>query len=35
MKIDDSTTRPDFITALSDAYLVPRDGAYAIFWRTA
>jgi hypothetical protein len=27
--------RPTFITALSDAYLVPRDGLYAVFWRTA
>lgn len=26
---------PTFITALSDAYLVPRDDLYAIFWRTA
>src|SRR5262249_39193046 len=26
---------PTFITALSDAYLVPRDDRYAIFWRTA
>jgi hypothetical protein len=25
---------PTFITALSDAYLVPRDDLYAIFWRT-
>jgi hypothetical protein len=24
---------PTFITALSDAYLVPRDDLYAIFWR--
>jgi hypothetical protein len=35
MKIDDSTTRPGFITALSDAFLVPRNGDYAIFWRTS
>jgi hypothetical protein len=26
---------PTFITALSDAYLVPREDLYAIFWRTA
>jgi hypothetical protein len=26
---------PTFITALNDAYLVPRDDLYAIFWRTA
>ena len=26
---------PTFITALSDAYLVPRNDLYAIFWRTA
>jgi hypothetical protein len=35
MKIDDSTTRPGFITALSDAFLVPRNEGYAIFWRTS
>jgi hypothetical protein len=35
MKIDDSTTRAGFITALSDAFLVPRNGGYAIFWRTS
>jgi hypothetical protein len=26
---------PAFITILSDAYLVPREGRYAIFWRTS
>jgi hypothetical protein len=35
MKIDDPPTRSGFITALSDAYLVPRDDGYAIFWRTS
>jgi hypothetical protein len=28
-------TGPTFITALSDAYLVPREDRYAVFWRTA
>jgi len=31
----DPPTRSGFITALSDAYLVPREGGYAIFWRTS
>jgi hypothetical protein len=35
LKIDDPPTRSGFITALSDAYLVPRDERYAIFWRTS
>jgi hypothetical protein len=35
MKIDDPPTRSGFITALSDAYLVPRDDGYAIYWRTS
>jgi hypothetical protein len=35
MKIDEPPTRSGFITALSDAYLVPRDESYAIFWRTS
>jgi hypothetical protein len=35
MKVDDPPTRTGFITALSDAYLVPRDEGYAIFWRTS
>jgi hypothetical protein len=30
-----ATPSPTFITALSDAYLVPRDDLYAVFWRTA
>lgn len=30
-----SRPSPTFITALNDAYLVPRDDLYAIFWRTA
>jgi hypothetical protein len=33
--INDPPTRAGFVTALSDAYLVPRDGGYAIFWRTS
>src|SRR5262245_31529568 len=33
--IDDLPTRAGFVTALSDAYLVPRDSGYAIFWRTS
>jgi hypothetical protein len=35
---DSSTEAPPasaFITVLSDAYLVPREGRYAIFWRTS
>ena len=35
MPSEDPSASPTFITALSDAYLVPRDGRYAIFWRTA
>jgi hypothetical protein len=35
MKIEEPPTRSGFITALSDAYLVPRDDGYAIFWRTS
>jgi hypothetical protein len=31
----DPAQTPTFITALSDAYLVPRDDLYAVFWRTA
>src|SRR6266508_1791237 len=30
-----SLSSPTFITALSDAYLVPRADRYAVFWRTA
>jgi hypothetical protein len=33
--IDDPPTRAGFVTALNDAYLVPRDSGYAIFWRTS
>ena len=35
MQIDDPPTRAGFITALDDAYLMPRDEGYAIFWRTS
>ena len=35
MQIDDPPTRAGFITALDDAYLMPRDDGYAIFWRTS
>ncbi|HEX7297927.1 MAG TPA: hypothetical protein VF257_02900 [Solirubrobacteraceae bacterium] len=35
MKTEDPPARTAFITALSDAYLVPRDDRYAIFWRTS
>ena len=35
MPPEDPSPSPTFITALSDAYLVPRDDRYAIFWRTA
>ena len=33
MQIDDPPSRTRFITALDDAYLMPRDGGYAVFWR--
>jgi hypothetical protein len=35
MKTEDPPTRAGFITALNDAYLVPRNEGYAIFWRTS
>ena len=35
MQIDDPPTRPGFITALDDAYLMPREDGYAVFWRTS
>ena len=35
MQIDDPPTRAGFITALDDAYLMPRDDGYAVFWRTS
>ena len=35
LKIDDPPTRTGFITALDDAYLMPRDDGYAVFWRTS
>ncbi len=34
MTVADPTTHASFITALDDAYLMPREGAYAVFWRT-
>jgi hypothetical protein len=35
LQIDDPPTRPGFITALDDAYLIPREGGYAVFSRTS
>jgi hypothetical protein len=35
MKTEDPPARAAFITALNDAYLVPREDGYAIFWRTS
>jgi hypothetical protein len=35
LQIDDSPTRPGFITALDDAYLMPREDGYAVFSRTS
>jgi hypothetical protein len=35
MQIDDPPTRTGFITALDDAYLMPREEGYAVFWRTS
>ena len=35
MQIDDPPTRPGFITALDDAYLMPREDGYAVFCRTS
>jgi hypothetical protein len=35
MPAEDPPPSPTFITALSDAYLVPREDRYAVFWRTA
>jgi hypothetical protein len=35
MPTEDVPPSPTFITALSDAYLVPREDRYAVFWRTA
>ena len=35
MQIDEPPTRAGFITALDDAYLMPRDDGYAVFWRTS
>ena len=33
LQIDDPPTRPGFITALDDAYLMPREDGYAVFSR--
>ena len=33
MRTDDQPARTGFITALDDAYLMPRDDGYAVFWR--
>jgi hypothetical protein len=35
LTVADPPTHASFITALDDAYLMPRDGAYAVFWRTS
>jgi hypothetical protein len=35
LQIDDPPTRRGFITALNDAYLMPREDGYAVFSRTA
>jgi hypothetical protein len=35
LQIDDAPTRAGFITALDDAYLIPRNDGYAVFWRTS
>jgi hypothetical protein len=35
MKTQDPPTRAAFVTALSGAYLVPRDDGYAVFWRSS
>ena len=35
MQIDDPPTRAGFITALDDAYLMPREDGYAVFSRTS
>jgi hypothetical protein len=35
MKTEEPPAQAAFITALNDAYLVPRDDGYAIFWRTS
>jgi hypothetical protein len=35
LQIDDPPTRPGFITALDEAYLMPREGGYAVFSRTS
>jgi hypothetical protein len=35
MKIEDPPTRTGFITVLDDAYLMPREDGYAVFWRTS
>jgi hypothetical protein len=35
MQIDHPPTRTSFITALDDAYLMPREDGYAVFWRTS
>src|SRR3954451_15354644 len=35
LQIDDPPTRAGFITALDDAYLMPREDGYAVFSRTS
>jgi hypothetical protein len=35
IQIVEPATRTGFVTALDDAYLVPREDGYAVFWRTS
>ena len=35
MQIDEPPTRPGFITALEDAYLMPREDGFAVFSRSS
>jgi hypothetical protein len=35
LQIEEPPTRTGFITALDDAYLMPREDGYAVFWRTS
>jgi hypothetical protein len=35
LQLDDPPTRPGFITALDDAYLIPREDGYAVFSRAS
>jgi hypothetical protein len=35
LQLDDPPTRPGFVTALDDAYLMPREDGYAVFSRAS